>query len=170
MAYLASEFGDPFVFATTQAHYRNRVALEPLEKAIALAAGEPIWGVYDPASPAYWRRFASHPFPLLHLSFLNPILFLFALGCVIAGASRQWLTREEVLLSAGLLLIPYVTRAHEMCMASHARFAAVVFPAYIVVGNVLARMSIVSSGAIIAVLAAFMLAFSAMFSAGYPFY
>jgi hypothetical protein len=53
------------------------------------------------------------------------------------GAKRRWLSSKECTLSALLLLIPYVTQAYRTCMASEARCASVVFPAYIVMGHLL---------------------------------
>ena len=78
------------------------------------------------------------PFP--GLGFWNPILFLVALVAVVVGWVRGWLTRPEAMVGIGLLLIPYVTRADEMSMGSHARFAAVVVPAYIVMARLLCRL------------------------------
>ena len=59
---------------------------------------------------------------------------------VAVGAWKRWLSTPEVLLSVGLLAIPYFTRAYEMCMESQGRFAAVVVPAYIVLGRLLAAL------------------------------
>ena len=66
-----------------------------------------------------------------------------------------------------LLLIPYLTRAYEMNMASSARFAAVVFPVYVVIGEGLARLPPIVSTALLAISAFFLGAFSALFAGGY---
>jgi hypothetical protein len=56
---------------------------------------------------------------------------------VLLGWKKGWLTCYEVLLGIGLLLIPYVTRAYEISMASSGRFAAVVVPGFLVLGQLL---------------------------------
>jgi hypothetical protein len=118
-------------FAKTQENWRMRPAV-PLYEKLVLVTLEPVWSIFDPASPCYWARSPVEFSPFFSLHLANPIYWLLAIVLVIVGACKRWLTAYEVSLSAGLLLIPYVLRAHEMCMAGMGRFAAVVFPVYIV--------------------------------------
>jgi hypothetical protein len=86
---------------------------------------------------------------------------------------RAWPRRRkayEVSLCAGLLLIPYLLRAHEMCMTGMGRFAAVVFPVYIVMGRLLAKLPWPVSAGILALCAFFLGAYSALFAAWYRFF
>ena len=106
--------------------------------------------------------------PLFGLAFWNPILFLLAAVAVIVGGRRGWLTRDEVVLGIGLLLVPYVTRADEMSMGSHARFAAVVVPAYIVLARLLGRLPPVATWIVYVILAALLMLWSALFAARWP--
>ena len=94
------------------------------------------------------------------MQFANPIYFIATWGLIGVGWFKGWLNRNELALAAGLLLIPYVTRSHEMCMASMGRFAAVVFPAYLVLGHVLARMP-ASAAALVLVLSGFWMGMNA---------
>jgi hypothetical protein len=55
-------------------------------------------------------------------------------------------------------------------MGSHGRFAAAVFPVYIVIGRILAILPIAVSGAILGLSAALMALYSGMFAAGYLFF
>ena len=82
------------------------------------------------------------------------------------GGWKRWLNRYELWLGAGLLLIPYVTRGHEMCLASAGRFACVAFPCYLVMGQLLGRMG--HTAALVLVIAAVLLGtYAALFAAGY---
>jgi hypothetical protein len=108
--------------------------------------------------------------PLFNLHLANPLYWLFACGMVMYGALKRWLTANEVTLSAGLLLIPYVLRAQEMGMAGMGRFAAVVFPVYIVMGRLLAKMPPTVAAALLAICGFFLGAYAALFAAWYPFY
>lgn len=166
MQYVA--FGDALAFANTQQHWRVNHSTGLCDKAIALLSLEPIWSVYVSGSPSYWRRWSDSP--LFSLYYFNPIYFASITLFVGLGWSKRWLDARETALSAGLLLIPYLTRAYENGMFSHARFSAVVFPAYIVMGRMLAALpqSIAIS---LIVLSGFMLgAYTAMFAGGKPFF
>ena len=110
------------------------------EKLLALASWEPIWSVYLPGTGGYWRGFGDQSLPIFNLQFMNPIYFVGTAALVGIGAWKRWLTCYEILMSVPLLAIPYVTRAYDNAMLSHARFAAVVFPAYIVAGHLLAKL------------------------------
>ncbi|HEV3022560.1 MAG TPA: hypothetical protein VGX76_08830 [Pirellulales bacterium] len=104
------------------------------------------------------------------MAFANPLYVLATVLAVALGAKRGWLTSREIVLSALLLLVPYVFQADRFCMMSHARFAIVVFPVYIVWGRILASLSSPLSGAVLA-LCGFMLgAYSALFVSWDAFY
>jgi hypothetical protein len=62
------------------------------------------------------------------------------INTVLLGWRKRWLNAYEISLSAGLLLIPYVTRGYDFGMCSQGRFAAVCFPMYLVMGRLLAAM------------------------------
>ena len=89
---------------------------------------------------------------------------------VFIGARKSWLTGPEIVLSVLLLAIPYVTRAYEMCMASHARFAAVVFPAYIVLARLLAPLPQWVTWAVIGVFTMMLMTWTALYAAGHLFF
>jgi hypothetical protein len=104
----------------------------------------------------------------LHLA--NPVYFLLAAALLAVGAWQRWLNGLELALGAGLLLIPYVTRSHEMCMGAMGRFAAVAVPVYLVLGQLLARLPAVVS-ALLASLSGFLMGvYAALFAAWYRFF
>jgi hypothetical protein len=160
-------FDEPFAMAATQDHWRIRADTGIWTKALALCSLEPIWGVYCHWSPAYWM-YHNPPFnPILSLTFANPLYFVGTFSLVVIGWSKGWLDKYETVLSVGLLLIPYLTRAYEMGMASHGRFALVVFPVYVVIGRLLTQFSLATSVALLALSAALMGMYAAFFAAGY---
>jgi hypothetical protein len=161
------QFAEPFAFAKTQHHWRLRPAAELGEMMLSFAAWEPIWSVYVSASPTHWQRFEPHAIPCLSLAFWNPIVLITSATLIAIGYRRSWLTLDEVLLAAGLLLIPYVTRGYHFCMLSQARFSSVVFPVYIVAAHVLRRSPPIVAWTLICVAAFLLLYFSARFSAGF---
>lgn len=161
------QFGEPLAFARTQAFWGYRPPVSTTDKLVDLALLEPIWSVYAPASSGYWRAQDEQTNVLLSLPFANPIYFVGAILLVASGTWKRWLTGKEALLSVGLLAIPYLTRAHEMCMASHGRFAAVAFPAFIVVGQLLSCLPVAVAAALLALSAILMGAYTAQFAAGY---
>lgn len=184
MAYHGWEFGDMFALFKTQEHWRIRAAVPWSQKAVAMVTLEPIWSVYDPSSLAFWGDFDAHQVPWFSLQFANPLFFAFAGGLIVTGAwprgrssdprvaggenpRRSYLSIEETSLSIAMLSIPCLTRAYEMGMGSMGRFAAVVFPAHIVVAQLLLRLP-VAARTIILVLSGFFLAtYSGMYAAGY---
>ena len=96
---------------------------------------------------------------------VNPVYFVLTAILNLIGAGMRWLSTYETTLAMALLIIPYFTRAYEMAMASQARFAAAVFPAYLVLGNILARLPEPLPWALLAVSAFYLGAFSALFAA-----
>jgi len=68
-----------------------------------------------------------------------------------------------------MLGIPYLLRAHPMCMTGQGRFVGAVFPIYLTLGNLLARLPLVAAVGLLALSAVFLFVYSAMFAAGYFF-
>lgn len=174
MAYQYSSFGTPVAFAQTQEHWRygggRDLPTDAWEKAESLLSGEPVWGSYQSDSSRHWARVAPEKHALFNMAFWNPILFVGAIVLVLYGARRSWLSGPEVIFGLGLLVIPYLTRAYEMSMGSHARFAAVVIPAHIVLGRILCVWPDWGGRAAIAVLSCLLMAWSALFASGHPFF
>jgi hypothetical protein len=168
MAYLHVQFGNAFAFAEAQMEWRIRDPIPLAQHLFALATLEPIWTVFDPASPAYWGnpRWSS-PF-WCNLNLINPVVFAAAVVMLTIGKFRSWLNWEELALAAGLLFIPYVTRGYDMGMISMGRFVSVVFPLYLVVGHILVRMPGPLAAVLLSLAAVWLAIFSAQFAAGYP--
>lgn len=138
MGYQYAVFQTPFAFASTQEHWRIAPKLGLAEKAYSLVTWEPLWRAYDPSYPGYWKNFGPAN-PLLNCQFMNPIFFVGTIILIAIGGYRRWLNRYEFAFGLGVLAIPYLTRAHEMCLMSHARFSSVAFPVYLVVAILIRR-------------------------------
>lgn len=165
MLYQQFVFGDALAFAKTQQHWTMG---EPSgNKIVSLVTLEPIWSAYVSHSAGYWAKKVPTIEPLFNLHAANPIYFLLAVALVAYGAHRRWLNAHEVLLSAGLILIPYVTRSYEMAMASQARYVASAFPMYIVMGELLRRIPSPWQSLIVAPAAVLMAIYAALFAAGF---
>jgi len=160
-------FGEPFGFIKTQYFWCNHMPEDLSDKILSLVSWEPVWSAYIPS----WRGYAgcfNDPAPaLINLQFANPIFFVGAAALVFAGAWKGWLSLTETLLSAGLILIPYVAKGFEMCMASQGRFVAAAFPIYIVLGNILSRLPRLCATAILALFGVYLAVYSAMLAAGF---
>lgn len=167
MAFQYWKFGQPFAFALTQEHWHLRPPAPLGDKLISLLSWEPIRSVYEPGAHGYWRDTDGVNISLFSLQFANPIYFLGTVALVSLGAGLRWLTAEELLMSIAFLAIPYFTRGYEMCMASQGRFAAVVFPVYIVLGQLLSRIRTAVAVAILVFAAFLMAVYAALFAAGY---
>jgi hypothetical protein len=167
MFYQYLAFDQPLAFAITQEHWSFRQPVSFGEKALAILSHEPIWSVYDPTSEAYWQRTQPEPKAWSNLALANPIYFLFGVGLVILGRWKRWLNTNETVLSALLILIPYVTRGFEMCMLSQGRFIAVVFPIYLVMGHLLSKCPAHCAALLLCFSAVVMAIYAAQFAAGY---
>lgn len=167
MVFQYAEFGEPLAFAKTQSHWQQRPAEVWGEKALALAAWEPIWSAYMPSTPGYAGRPAAAVPAWFSLPLANPVFFVVAAALVGLGAAKRWLSGPEILLAAGLLLIPYATRGFDMCMASQGRFAAVVFPMYLVMGRLLCAAPPAVSVGVFALSAVYLAIYAALFAAGH---
>ncbi len=160
-------FSEPLGFIQTQDFWRHRLPEDLSDKILGLASWEPVWSVYIPSWPGYAGCFGDPAPALLNLQFANPIFFVGAAALVFAGAWKDWLSRSETLLSVGLILIPYVAKGFEMCMASQARFVAAVFPIYLVLGNILSRLPRPWAATILVFFGVYLAVYSAMLAAGY---
>lgn len=165
-AYQWYAFGDPFAFARAQDHWRSQSPAPPAVRALSLLTLEPIWGAYAPSSPRYWVRFDRIQEPVYSLIFLNPLIFSAAAATVVVGVISRRLNAYEAMTAAGLLLLPYVTRAYENSMFSMARFAAAALPCYLVWGRALASCPPPIIAGLVAVGGYFLGVFAAQFAAG----
>jgi hypothetical protein len=169
-AYQAAKFGEPLAFAQTQANWKMRPTATLTDKIIDLVALEPIWGVFDPASPCCWYKLDPKSHPLFSLQLANSVFFVTTIIMVSLGAWWRWLIRSEVVFCAVLLLIPYITRAHEMCLSGFGRFAATVFPIYLVLGQLLRRLPPSLAGAMVALSAVLLGMYAALFASWHRFF
>lgn len=167
MGYLYWYFGDPIAFSTEMPKWVSRPPTSIGERLLALVTLEPIWGAYLPGNFAYWRNHDDSPSEMFSVRFADPIFFMGTALLVAYGTCRGWLNRREVLLSAGLLLIPYVLQSYPAVMQSHGRYASVVFPVYIVVGEIAARSPTLLRHTAFGVSAFYLFTYAAMFAAWY---
>lgn len=159
-------FGEPFAFVHAQREWTVRPLPALAEHLFALATLEPIRAVYNTDSPAYWAREAPLGVAWFSIRFANPILFVATLLVLGLGAFNRWLTRSEMTLGVLLLVVPYITRGYEMGMGSTGRFAAVVFPLYLVLGQILARLPTHVAAVLLGLSACLMAIYSALYVAG----
>jgi hypothetical protein len=169
MLYQQLAFGTPWAFAQTQEHWTLGMPADHSwqAKAVSLLTLEPIWGVYDSGNPRYWESLRDRGGAFFNLFFWNPILFLLAIALLVLGCWKRWLSGSELILGAGLLAIPYLTRAYEMSMASHARFAAVVVVNYVVIARMIAHMGIAGRLAMGAGLGILLFLFTSLYASNY---
>lgn len=165
MVYQYIVFGNTLAFAQAQELFHTRPPAGLGERCLSLASWEPIWSAYMPGSLGYAGQ-KNLP-AIFDIQMANPVYFVAAAILVGLGFAKRWLTTAETLAGAGLLFIPYVTRAFEMKMASQGRFASVVFPMYLVLGHILARLGLPASVCILGLGAAFLAIYSALFAAGF---
>jgi hypothetical protein len=166
-AYLGTAFGDPLAFSSAQDNWRYRAEIPFSQKILAVITFEPLWSVYDPSGPAYWGRFDRSLIPPFSLMAANPVYFLATVGLVAVGRWRRWLSVEEFVVALSLLLIPYASRGYYSCMLGQGRYTMVVFPVYLVLGQILARLPRPVSGALLALAGALMAANAALFAGRY---
>lgn len=172
MSYQWIAFGTPLAFAQVEEHW---TFLAPKDrnwsaKLGSLATLEPIWGVYVPCSQRYWGNLRDPGAPIFSLHFWNPILFLLAVALLAWGGRKRWLTGGELILGAVLLTMPYATRAFEMSMSSHGRFAAVVVVNYLVLVRILACCSSTVVIAFSVMLALFLFTFTFLYAKNFPIF
>ncbi|HUY88947.1 MAG TPA: hypothetical protein VMV10_09455 [Pirellulales bacterium] len=166
MAFQYAAFGEPLAFAKAQQHWGVRSAGAFAEKLVSLATLEPVLAVYSESSPTFWGLADNGAAEWFSLQFANPLYFVTAIALIAFGAHRRWLAADETLLAVLLLLIPYATRGYEMGMGSMGRFVAVVFPIYLVAGQLLGRAPAAITAALISLSAFMMGAYAAFYAAG----
>lgn len=137
------------------------------KRAVALLTAEPMRGVFDRSSSIYWRYKEDHRVPLFSFLAASVPIFLIVVAGVLFGWRRKWLNANELVLSAALLVISYVTRAYEMGMASEGRFAAAAFPFYLVAGKALSSMPTAVASVVLALAATFLMVYSSLVAAGF---
>lgn len=169
-AYLQFRFDNFLAFVQTQEHWAFH---EPgpgdiPSKWLRLLLLEPIWNAHVPGSSRHWARFEATGTVVLGLHFWNSVLFALAAAAVAVGRFRRWLTGPEAVLGAALLLIPYLTRADETSMLSHARFASVVVPAFVVLGRGLAQLPPWVGWAVFGCMSPLLAVSTTLFAAGWP--
>lgn len=160
MAYLDWAFGEPFAFALTQDNWRMRPRLPLGEKLWKLLTLEPLWWQYTGEGRTPWPN----DNPLFSLPVANPAFFVGAFLIVVWGACRRWLDAREVLLAAGLLVIPYVTRGYDNGLSSMGRFVAVIPGIYLVMAGWHVRVPHAVAAAVLALSACLLAAYSAEFA------
>jgi hypothetical protein len=172
MAYQWAEFNNPFAFAIAQKHWGNGITPfgDIISPAVRLAILEPVWNAYVPDSGRFWTFIDYHGIPGIGQGFWNPAVFMVALAAVGFGWWRGWLNRTEAMLGLGLILIPYVSRGHDMSMASQSRFISVALPAFVVFGQVVSRCPAAVSGALFAIMGSLLTVWAAMFGAWWPLF
>ena len=167
MAYQGWAFGEPLAFVKTQQFWRMRPPLPAGEMIVTLASWEPIWSVYLPGMAGYWADIDPGIPLLLSYHSANCVAFVGAIALLVVGGIKGWLSRGELVLGGCLLAIPYISAGYRFCMASQGRYVSVVFPIYLVIGQLLCRMPRAVAIGVLAVLAAYLMWFSAMLAAGY---
>ncbi len=167
MGYQYVAFGDALAFAKAHENWRVQPPSTWDSKLIALLTLQPVWAVFDPQSPGYWAREGVPASAFFSLHLANPLYFAMAIGLTWLGKWKNWLNWPETLLVAGLLFLPYATRAYEMSFGSMGRFMSVAFPIYLVLGQVLSRISAAAASLAIMAMALLLFAYSALYAAGY---
>lgn len=167
--FLGLTFGEPLAFLKAQVHWNER-PVNLVQRTLGLLTLEPIRAVYDRSSPCYWARVPPQGNLLFNLKAANPVYFLGSVALVALGARRRWLNANEVLLAAGLLGIAYCLQGSRTCMNSQARYASVVFPVYLVLGQLLHRAPPTLASALLAISGVFLAIYSMMFVSWYWFY
>jgi hypothetical protein len=169
MLYQARTFHDPFAFAKAQMVWGERSPVAGIgHKAIELITFEPMRATYSQESACYWKNRKPYGDAALNLQFANPILFLLMLFLLALGLFYNWIDVYEAVLGSLLLLIPYVVQTSRQCMTSQGRFAAVVWPGYLVLGHIFSRLPTGVAVYILCMSGLLMLMYAAMFSCGFP--
>jgi hypothetical protein len=159
--------GEPLGFVRAQEYWNSYPSQSAGDAVASLVTLEPIRDTYNPASVRWWQGHDAYNQIPFSLQAANPIYFI--LGCVAIGWGwwNRRMTAAELVLSAGLLLIPYLTRAYPNSMGSFGRFCAVVVPCYLIFGDWLGRLSPGSVGLVTGAMALWLVVYSALFGAAW---
>ena len=167
MAFLWREFGDPFVFSSNHSIFNWRAHTPFTAKLINLVTLEPFWSPYVGASGLHTHESVANP--LLTLRFVNPLYFAGTALLIMLGAAKRWLNGRELLLSALLLGVSYVTKGHDNGMLGMARYASVVAPVYLVCGRLFGQAPESLRVMPLAITTLLLGLYSALFAAWYVF-
>jgi hypothetical protein len=169
MAYFHQEFGDPLVFLRGRTElWRLHPPLPFGEKLVCLLGLEPVWGMFEPGSTAYWpQRLGSATDLVFRLCLMNRLTFVAALVLTWWGWWRGLLNPCEIALTLSLIAIPYWVNGYDNDMSSMARYMTVIAPLHPIAGILLGRGGPVVGGLFAAVGAAFMAIYAALFAQGY---
>ena len=159
--------GEPLAFVRTQEYWNSYPGQSPGGAIVSILTFEPVWDTYYSGSARWWQGHDAYNHTPFSLQAANPIYFVLSCAAIGWGWWKRRLTPAELLLSAGLLLIPYLTRAYPNSMGSFGRFCAVVVPIYLVFGDWLRRLSAGWVGLIAAILSAWLIGYSALFGAAW---
>jgi hypothetical protein len=171
MAYQRLAFGSAFAFAEAQRAWHVRASPAGILGSLgSWFSGEPLWSTYVPGSPCFWGHEQPVTEPFLNLAFANPIYFTVTAALATYGVRKKWVTVQEALLCLGLLCIPYFLQTGRQGMISEARFAAVAFPVYTVMGRMLARIPWPVAAYALLCSAAVMATYAMLFASGYDFF
>lgn len=160
-------FDEPLAFAKTQQYWNSHPGQTPAGAVVSLLTFEPVWDTYYPGSARWWAGHDFYNHTPFSLQMANPVYFILSCAAVGWGWWKRRLTVAELLLAAGLLFIPYLTRAYPNSMGSFGRFCAVVMPMYLVFGDWLRRLSAGWVGLVAAVLAVWLIGYAALFGAAW---
>ncbi|MBL8795992.1 MAG: hypothetical protein JNM56_18975 [Planctomycetia bacterium] len=162
MVYTGIALGEPFAFLKNIQHWA--VADPERSKFISLLTLQPFWRNLDPSSPCYYAGQDASGYPWAGLMLGNPVWFGLAALLLLWGAYRRLLNPYETLLAAGLWLVPYITRCHDLCMGAAARYAAAIVPVYLLVGILCARVPTWTGFALVILAASLLVAYSFRFA------
>jgi hypothetical protein len=169
MWHFDQQFGDPILFVRGRDDlWRANPALPLGEKVARLLALEPVWGMFDPDSPAYWRHHLPSPAGLVFRLYLaNRLTFLAALGLTWWGWRRGLLNRYELALVLCLVALPYWVNGYDNNMSSMGRYMIVIVPLYPLAGILLGRAGLAPNVVFAGCGAALMAAYAGLFTQGY---
>jgi hypothetical protein len=168
--WLWSTTGDPLAFSHNQTHWVARPERPWTEQTSALLMLEPIWGAYVPSNFAYWQNCDPGADPISSIRAFDPLIFVVAVLLMLIGWQKRWLQRGELLLSIGLIGIPWLIHAYPAVMHSQARYTVVVYPAWIVAGRLISSAGQPLAMFAITVLATILSLWSSLFATWYPFF
>ena len=119
-------------------------------------------------SACSWSNWDVSKNPAYAIQFANPTLVIAAALAGAVGWRRRWLTPGEIVLTVGLLAVPYLTKGMVNGMGSFGRFVGVAFPIYLVAGRLFQKLPPAVAAVVLCGLFGTALAFAAQFAAGYP--
>jgi hypothetical protein len=169
MLYQQLAFGDPLLFYHSEMGIRKRPEESLGSKLLSDLTLEPIWSLFDSSAPGYWVRQDVQGNPLFSLILVNPLYLLAAVTLLAVGVGKRWLTGPEIAAALFLLLISYIFKGGANYMEAMARFTAVVFPLYLVLGRLLASVSAPLVAGAAALSGFFLATYSALFAAWFPY-